>query len=51
MSWSVCAGLYLLLRRWRDPLVRYLSQLADYLVLFLLLGIAGTGILMRYFSG
>ena len=45
----VCAGLYLLLRRWRDPLVRYLSQLADYLVLFLLLGIAGTGILMRYF--
>ena len=45
----VCAGLYLLLRRWRDPLVRYLSQLADYLVLFLMLGIAGTGILMRYF--
>ena len=45
----VCAGLYLLLRRWSDPLVRYLSQLADYFALFLLLGIAGTGILMRYF--
>jgi len=44
----VCAGLYLLLRRWHDPLVRYLSQFADYFVLFLLLGIAGSGILMRY---
>ncbi len=37
----VCAGLYLLLRRWRDPLVRYVSQLADYFVLLLLLCIAG----------
>ncbi len=44
----VCAGLYLLLRRWQDPLVRYLSQLADYFVLLLVLGIAGSGILMRY---
>ena len=46
----VCAGLYLLLRRWRDPLVRYLSQTADYFVLLLLLCITGTGILMRYYA-
>lgn len=44
----VCAGLYLLVRRWHDPLLRYLSHLADYFVLFLLLGIAGSGMLMRY---
>jgi nitrate reductase gamma subunit len=44
----VIAGLYLLLRRWRDPLARYLSRFADYFVLFLLLAIAGSGILMRY---
>jgi len=46
----VCAGLYLLLRRWSDPLVRYVSQLADYFALLLLLCIAGSGILMRYYA-
>ena len=40
--------LYLLLRRLRDPALRYLSLFSDYFALFLLLGIAATGILMRY---
>ncbi len=39
---------YLLLRRLRDPQVRYVSLFADYFPLFLLLGIVLTGILMRY---
>jgi nitrate reductase gamma subunit len=39
---------YLLARRVRDPLLRRISLPADYLVLFLLLGIAGSGIWMRY---
>ncbi len=44
------AGLtYLLVRRLRDPLVRYISLAADYFALFLLLGIAVSGVLMRYF--
>ncbi|MFP5234808.1 MAG: sulfate reduction electron transfer complex DsrMKJOP subunit DsrM [Acidobacteriota bacterium] len=42
---------YLLIRRFRDPAVRYISLFTDYFALFLLLGIAITGILMRYFSG
>lgn len=42
------AGLYLLLRRWRDPIVRYLSQFGYYFALLHLLGIASTGVLMRY---
>ncbi len=45
----VAALLYLLGRRLFNPRVRYLSLAADYLALFLLLGIAGTGIAMRYF--
>jgi nitrate reductase gamma subunit len=40
---------YLLVRRFRDPMVRYISLFADYFALFLLLGIAVTGVLMRYF--
>lgn len=40
---------YLILRRFRDPLVRYVSLFTDYFALFLLLGVAATGILMRYF--
>ncbi len=40
---------YLLFRRLRDPLVRYISLATDYFALFLLLGIAVSGILMRYF--
>ncbi|MBS1262119.1 MAG: hypothetical protein MAG453_01458 [Calditrichaeota bacterium] len=39
---------YLLLRRVLQPELRYLSLAADYLPLFLLLGIAGTGVSMRY---
>jgi nitrate reductase gamma subunit len=40
---------YLLLRRLRDPLIRYISLAADYFALLLLLGIAVSGVLMRYF--
>jgi nitrate reductase gamma subunit len=43
------AGLvYLLIRRLRDPLVRYISLFTDYFSLLLLLGIAVSGMLMRY---
>lgn len=45
---AVCAGLYLLLRKWRDPLARYISRWPDYFALLLLLAIAGSGILIRY---
>ena len=41
---------YLLSRRLRDPQVRYISLFADYFALFLLLGLAVTGVLMRYFT-
>ncbi|CEP67326.1 Nitrate reductase, gamma subunit [Moorella glycerini] len=40
---------YLFLRRVVIPQVRYISLPADYFPLFLILGIASTGILMRYF--
>ncbi|MGQ9688185.1 MAG: sulfate reduction electron transfer complex DsrMKJOP subunit DsrM [Desulfobaccales bacterium] len=40
---------YLLVRRLKDPALRYLSLAADYFPLFLLLGIGLTGFLMRYF--
>jgi nitrate reductase gamma subunit len=39
---------YLLFRRLRDPLVRYISLFTDYFALFLLLGITASGVLMRY---
>jgi len=44
----VAALLYLLGRRLFNPQVRYISLLTDYFALFVLLGIAGTGIAMRY---
>lgn len=44
------ALVYLLVRRFRDPVLRYLSLFSDYFALFLLLAIAATGILMRYFT-
>lgn len=48
---ALAAGLlYLLWRRFSNPLVRYISQVTDYLALFLLLGVAVTGMLMRYVS-
>ena len=40
---------YLLFRRFANPQVRHISLIADYFPLFLLLGIAISGILMRYF--
>ncbi len=45
------AGLtFLFLRRVFIPQMRYISLAADYFPLFLLLGIAATGICMRYFA-
>ncbi|MBZ5564934.1 MAG: sulfate reduction electron transfer complex DsrMKJOP subunit DsrM [Acidobacteriia bacterium] len=46
----VAALLYLLLRRLRDPQVRYISLFADYFALFLILGLALSGVWMRYFA-
>jgi nitrate reductase gamma subunit len=43
-----CALAYLLLRRFRDPMVRYISQFSDYFALLVVAGIAATGLLMRY---
>jgi nitrate reductase gamma subunit len=46
---TVFAGLgYLLLRRLCDAQVRFISLFQDYFALYLLLAIAGTGVLMRY---
>jgi nitrate reductase gamma subunit len=44
------ALVYLLFRRLRDPLLRYLSLPADYLALGVLLLIVGSGIAMRHFG-
>ncbi|HUB32564.1 MAG TPA: sulfate reduction electron transfer complex DsrMKJOP subunit DsrM [Bryobacteraceae bacterium] len=44
------ALLYLFQRRLRRPLVRYISLFTDYFALCLLLGIAVTGIWMRYIA-
>jgi len=41
--------LYLLGRRFLNPHVKYISLANDYFPLFLILGIASTGILMRFF--
>jgi nitrate reductase gamma subunit len=41
---------YLLVRRIRDSQVRYFSLFTDYFALFLLIGIAVSGVLMRYFT-
>ncbi len=46
----VIALLYLLFRRIAMPQIKYISLPADYFPLFLILGIAITGILMRYFD-
>ena len=40
---------YLLMRRLVSPRVRYISLAADYFPLFLILGIAVTGVLLRHF--
>ena len=44
----LCALIYLMLRRLWDLRLRYISQFSDYFALFLLLGIALSGVLMRY---
>jgi len=41
---------YLFLRRIADAKMRYISLAADYFPLFLIAGIASTGVLMRYFT-
>jgi nitrate reductase gamma subunit len=43
------AVFYLFLRRIGIPQMRYISLINDYIPLFLILGIASTGVLMRYF--
>jgi len=43
------AASYLFLRRVAVPQLRYISLAADYFPLFLIIGLAATGILMRYF--
>ncbi len=45
----MAAAAFLFLRRLYIPQVRYISLPADYFPLFLIIGIAATGILMRYF--
>ncbi len=44
------AALFLLARRIFDSKVNYISLAADYFPLFLIIGIAATGIAMRYFT-
>ena len=46
----LAAVVYLLLRRILIPNVKYISLAADFFPLFLIFGIAFTGILMRYFA-
>ncbi len=47
---ALLAGLlYLLARRFANPRVRYISLFTDYFALFLLAGLALSGVLMRYF--
>jgi nitrate reductase gamma subunit len=43
------AALYLFLRRVAVPQLRYISLAADYFPLFLIIALAGSGLLMRYF--
>jgi nitrate reductase gamma subunit len=46
----LAAVTYLFIRRVGIPQVRYISLVADYFPLFLILAIAVTGVLMRYFT-
>jgi nitrate reductase gamma subunit len=45
----LAALVYLLWRRIADSQVRYISLFADYFALFLLMGVALSGVIMRYF--
>jgi len=44
----VCALAYLITRRLRDPVLRFVSLFSDHFVLFLLAGIALSGLLLRF---
>lgn len=46
----ISAAAYLFLRRVAIPQLRYISLAADYFPLFLILGIASSGVCMRHFS-
>ena len=47
---AILAGLsFLLLRRVVSPRLRYISLFSDYFTLLLILGVVGTGLLMRHF--
>jgi len=46
----LAAVTYLFLRRVAIPQVKYISLIADYFPLFLILAIGATGVLMRYFT-
>jgi nitrate reductase gamma subunit len=46
----LAAVTYLFIRRVTIPQVHYISLAADYFPLFLILGIASTGVMMRYFT-
>ncbi len=46
----LAAVIYLFIRRISIPQMRYLSLIADYFPLFLIIGIGTTGVLMRYFT-
>lgn len=45
----LAAVTFLIIRRFWIPQVRYISLAADYFPLFLILGVAASGVLMRYF--
>lgn len=45
----LAAATYLFIRRVYVPQVKYISQIQDYFPLFLIMGIAASGIIMRYF--
>lgn len=46
----LAAVIYLFIRRISIPQMRYISLIADYFPLFLIIGIGTTGVLMRYFT-
>jgi len=46
----IAALCFLLWRRFSDPVVRYISLCSDFLVLWLIAGVALTGIVMRHWS-
>jgi nitrate reductase gamma subunit len=45
------ALLFLIIRRVAAPRIRYISRFQDYFVLFLIAGVAASGMLLRYWTG